>query len=198
MLKENFNKKGVMNEVFSIKGEDLKIEDTILGGLKDDCLGLIVRDIHIHMRKKKFDEYGRVNVFEPFTIDDEEMINDLDEGDIGIFHIMYSSDDKTWRGCTKNSNLDITNLDEYTNHLPPESFKYKHEFMIDLIKKSLQPYSKQYNTKIRFKNVKGFVYTYEVFDLRNPSVQDYFLETFNTNFVQWGKNNEIRMYKHSE
>ena len=51
MLKENDNKKDELNEVFSIKGEDLKIEDTILGGLKDDCLGLIVRDIHFHMSK---------------------------------------------------------------------------------------------------------------------------------------------------
>ena len=29
MLKENDNKKDELNEVFSIKGEDLKIEDTI-------------------------------------------------------------------------------------------------------------------------------------------------------------------------
>ncbi len=157
---------------------------------------MIVRDIHFHMSKKKFDEYGRVNVFEPFTIDDEEMINDLDDNDIGIFSMSYFSGEKTWLGCTKNSNLDVIDSGKYTNHLPPDSFKYKHEFMIGLLNKSLQPYSKQHNTKIRFKNVKRFLYTYEVFNLRIPSVQDYFLEHFNTKFVQM--NSEITMYKHSE
>ena len=94
MLKENFSEKDELNVVNTIKGEDLKIDDVLVGDFKD-CLGLIIRDIHFDMEKKKFYQIGRVNVFEPIKNDDYEVISNIDEKDIGLFSVFYSSDDKT-------------------------------------------------------------------------------------------------------